>query len=380
MKILPAYSILVFGLFLFSCSKKVVQPNNANSSPLPGTVGRTDTLSVMAYNVLNYGDLCQGTTASLNAHFRTIIQFANPDIMSCEKMTAFTPTPGAPGNLADDILGNVLNSLSPGKYNYAVPTNASISGTMSVLFYNQQKLTWVTTQTLLGLATDFDLYKLYYNDINLAITRDTTFLYAVVCHTKSGSASLERDYQDSVVMSALRAKFSYFPNLVIMGDFNTTGSYEQGYQSLITSNDSTIKMSDPPYFPDQTIKYPGNWSVSPFYVAPYLTTSTRSLPYVPNSCGTSAGGKGWFDHIFISNWLSNGANYIKYIPHSYQSIGNDGDRLGVSINSNVPSENTSAPSDVLDALFYFSDKYPVMIKLEVKANRNGVSPKDPTAK
>jgi hypothetical protein len=84
--------------------------------------------------------------------------------------------------------------------------------------------------------------------------------------------------------------------------------------------------------------------------------------------------------MFISNWLINGTNYMKYIARSYESVGNDGNRLGVSINSNVPSVNTSAPSDVLDALFYFSDKYPVMLDLELKANTKAVSPKDPDGK
>lgn len=347
---------------------------------MPGTTDKTDTLKVMAYNVLNYGDLCQGSTTSLDNYFSTIIQYTQPDLLSCEKMTAFPFQRGVAGNLADDILDNVLNAADPGKYDYADATNAAGAETMSVLFYNKQKLTFVSTQTLLSLVTDFDLYKLYYNDINLAITKDTTFLYAVVCHTKSGSASLERDYQDSTVMSSLRSKFKYLPNLIIMGDFNTTGSYEQGYQSLINSKDSTTAMSDPPYFPDQTLHYPGNWSVSPFYVSSFVTTSTRSLPYDPNSCGASSGGKGWYDHIFISNWLADGTNYMKYLSHSYQSVGNDGNRTGVSINSNVPSVNESAPSNVLDALFHFSDKYPVMLNLLVTANRNAVSPEDPGGK
>ncbi|HEY5406309.1 MAG TPA: hypothetical protein VIJ92_04440 [Ginsengibacter sp.] len=380
MKIVNTCILILCGSLLFSCSKNAASTNKIDTSPLPGTVDKTDTLKVMAYNVLNYGDLCQGSTTMLDSYFNTIIQFTQPDLMSCEKMTAFPLQQGAAGNLADDILGNVLNLVNPHKYNYATPTNASGSGTISVLFYNKQKLTYVSTQDLLSLVTDFDLYKFYYNDINLALTKDTTFLYAVVCHTKSGSASLERDFQDSAIMSSLRIKFTYLPNLVIMGDFNTTGSYEHGYQSLINSKDSNTAMSDPPYYPDQTLNYPGNWSVSPFYIAPFITTSTRSLPYQPNACGTSAGGKGWYDHMFISQWLINGANYMKYIPQSYQSVGNDGNRLGVSINSNVPSVNTSAPSDVLDALFYFSDKYPVMLDLEVKANTNAASPKDPDGK
>ena len=371
------FPFFVGSLLFFSCSKKDEVSNTINSLPLPGTVDKTDTLKVMAYNVLNYGDLCQGSTTTLDSYFKTIINYTRPDLMSCEKMTAFPFSRGAPGNLADEILSNVLNRVSPGEYNYATPTNASGSGTLSVLFYNKEKLTYVSTTDLLSLVTDFDLYKFYYNDINLSITKDTTFLYAVVCHTKSGSASLERDFQDSVIMSSLKAKFHVFPNLIIMGDFNTKGSFEHGYQSLVASGDSNTVMYDPPYFPDETLKYPGNWSVSPSYVGPFVTTSTRSLPYDPNSCGASGGGKGWYDHIFISNPLVHGSDYIKYIAHSYHSVGNDGGRTGVSINSQVPAPNSAAPADVLDALYHFSDKYPVMVSLQMKANRNGISPRYP---
>ena len=380
MKIVHVFLLIVIGPVFFSCLKKDTTDHKIDQTPLPGTSDKTDTLKVMAYNVLNYGDLCQGSTASLDAYFRTIIRYTQPDLMSCEKMTASSIMPGTAGNLADEISGNVLNSVNPGQYDYAAPTNASGSGTLSVLFYNKRKLTYVSTEDLLSLVTDFDLYKFYYNDINLSITRDTTFLYAVVCHTKSGSASLERDFQDSAVMATLRTKFGYFPNLIVMGDFNTRGSFEHGYQSLIESKDSTTAISDPPYYPDETLKYPGNWSVSPLYVAPFLTTSTRSLPYDPNSCGAGGGAKGWYDHIFISNWMINGTNYLGYIPYSYHSVGNDGARLGVSINSNVPAVNTSVPEDLLDALYHFSDKYPVMLELAVKANRNAVSPRDPGIK
>jgi hypothetical protein len=363
-------------MLLFSCSKSD-NGQKTPGPPLSGTVDQTDTLRVMAYNILHFGDLCQGNTTTLDSYLGKIIQYTQPDLMSCEKMNAFDFTPGAQGNLADDILANALNVTDPGKYAYAPPTNLSGAGTISVIFYNKHKLTYLSTEDLLSLVTDFDLYKFYYNDINLPITRDTTFLYAVVFHTKSGSASLERDFQDSAVMAALRTKFTRFPNLILMGDFNTTGSYEHGYQSMIDSKDSTKAMSDPPYFPDHNLQYPGNWSVSPYYVARYVTTSTRSLPYSPNSCGSSGGGKGWYDHLFISNWLVNGDDYLRYIPQSYHSVGNDGNRIGVSINSSVPAVNTSASSNILNALFNFSDKYPVMLDLEVRANRDTYSPADP---
>jgi len=376
---------LVGLLFITGCAKNgswntTATNNKADTLPLTGTVQKTDTLKVMAYNILNYGDACQGTTALLDTYFKTIIQNTQPDLLSCEKMSAFNPAPGASGNLADEILFNVLNAAFPGLnslYAYATPTNKSFGSDMSVLFYNQQKLTYVKTETLEAYINDFDLYKLFYNDINLSITHDTTFLFVLVNHTQSGASSATRDQQVTTEMNSLKAKFSYFPNLLIMGDFNTASSFEAGYQSVTDSSNAQTRMSDPPYNPDHILQYPGNWDITPYTVAPYLTTSTRQSATIPNACGTSGGAKSWFDHIFISPWIVNGTNYISYVPGSYQTIGNDGNRTGVDINSSSPQINTSASAALLNSLFQFSNKYPVMLKLLIHANRNAVSPADP---
>ena len=254
---------------------------------------------------------------------------------------------------------------------------ASGAGNMSVLFYNQKKLGFVGERTLVTDITDFNLYKFRYNDANLAITHDTTYLYIVVNHTQSGSSSAVRDRQVGEEMTTLRAMFASFPNLIDMGDFNTANSFEAGYQAVTTSADSNTLLYDPPYYPDKALQYPGNWDVTPYLVAPYLTTTTRQSAAIPNSCGTSGGAKSWYDHIFLSPWLIGGSNYVRYVPHSYLTIGNDGNRIGVDITSPSPALNTSVPAAVLQALFEFSDKYPVAVKLQVQANRNGYSPADP---
>jgi hypothetical protein len=370
-----------------SCSKKpATTPVSKTTTvtvipaPLPNTVDKTDTIKVMAYNVLGYGDGCQGTTTTLNGYLQTIIEYEQPDLFSFEKMGFFPPAPGAPGNFADGITNDVLNIVSPGKYAYATPTNITDADNMSTLFYNKQKLTYVKTETIEHYITDFDLYKLYYNDPNLSITHDTTFLWVLVNHTQSGSSSSSRDLQVSQYMQTLRSKFAYFPNLINMGDFNTANSFEAGYQSVITSTDTATKMSDPPFYPDGTVSYPGEWENGSLTFAPFLTTTTRALATVPNSCGTPGGAKSWYDHLFISPWLIKGTNYMQYISNSYQTIGNDGHRLGEDINSATPVVNSSAPASVINALFQFSDKYPVSVKLIVKANRNAYSVADPVEK
>jgi hypothetical protein len=373
---------LVFAVILLivfsDCSKNKDASSSIMQSPLPGTIDKTDTLNVMAYNILNYGDGCQGTTTTLNNYLDTIIQYARPDLLSCEKMTAFQPTADTPANLAASIV-NSMNTVFPNRFGFAMPTNQS-GGVMNVLFYNKQKLTYIKTELLISFITDFDLYKLYYNDPNLSITKDTAFLYVVLNHTQSGSPSTTRDQQITEEMQSLRNKFAYFPNLLDMGDFNTDNSAEAGYQAIINNLDTTTMMSDPSFYPDKINKYPAYWTSTPYLFAPFLTTSTRQLANIPNSCGTSGGAQSWYDHIFISPWLVKGTDFISYIPGSYQTIGNDGNRLNVSINSTIPVTNTSAPNNVINALFQLSNKYPVIIKLLVKANRNTSSPVDPAEK
>jgi len=384
MKIFLGIILIVFCYCVFQSCKKASKSASETSivvpQPLPNTVEKTDTLSVMAYNVLNYGNGCQGDVETLNGYFKTIIKYSQPDILSCEKMAAFPTNSTFPVNLADQINTNVLNAVFPGTYGYCGLSNQTNATTMSVLFYNKLKLTYLKMETLESNITDFNMYKLFYNDPNLSVTHDTTFIYVIVNHTQSGSSSFARDLQVSTYMNTLRAKFASFPNIISMGDFNTHNSIEKGYQSLIISTDSTTKMSDPPFYPDNSVKYPAEWESNTLGYSAFLTTSTRALATVPNTCGTDGGAKSWYDHIFISPWLVNGSNYIKYAPNSYQTLGNDGNRLGLDINSNSPIPNNSAPADVLNALFQFSNKYPITMKLIVKANRNAFSVTDPIEK
>jgi hypothetical protein len=326
---------------------------------------QSDTLKIMAYNILNYGDGCQGNPEKLNNYFRTIVKYTKPDLLSCEKIAAFVPGKHTSSNFATLICDHVLNTVFRDRYAYADPSNESEADNMSVLFYNKQKLAFVKTETLLARITDFNLYKLYYKDSKLAITKDTVFLYVLVNHTQSGDNSKQRDKQITKVMERIREKFPTLPNLIVMGDFNTRKTGEDGYQAIIDSEKASTKMFDPPFYPDKTLSYPANWTKRPELYQRFLTTSTRLSEIIPNQCGTGGGAKSWYDHIFISPPLVSGSKKIKYVSGSYMTVGNDGKRLGIEVNSRT-KRNTAAPYDLAEALFHFSNKYPVSIKLAVK--------------
>ena len=344
-------------------------------------VAQTDTLRIMSQNVLYYGNGCQGPTWKYNSYLKTIVGFAQPDVYGMVKLASIATSADdkagtAPVGFADSILQFAMNAASPGKYAYCPFTNVARSNNQAVLFYNQNKLGFVSIVSSYINVTDFNTYKLYYKDPNLANTHDTTFLYITLNHDKSGKENEKvRAEQIGEEMKYIKEHFTHLPNYINMGDFNIRSSKELLYEALTENPDSNFRLSDPPFNPDHTLSYPANWEKDPAYAA-YFTTSTRESENVPNSCGSGGGAKDWYDHIFISPWLVNNANYMKYIPHSYKTIGNDGHRYRKSINDNGP-RNTSAPENVIEALYQFSNKYPVMIDLEVTQNKTGRSPKDP---
>lgn len=343
-----------------------------------------DTLRIMTYNVLHYGDGCQGSNASLHANLKTIVKYENPDVFGMVKAQVIKLNTNdfvgiSSVGFADSILIYGFNAAYPNKYDHCPVVNFSNDpdADMDLLFYNKHKLSFLSVTNLCELNEDFNLYKLFYKDPNLSLTGDTTFLYVVLNHTASGSNSTERDVQDSLVFSSLKKRFTHLPNLISMGDFNTHSSLEPGYQLLTSSADSSFSFFDPPYFPDSNVRYPSNWDANAGAFSAYLNTSTREKD-LPNACGSANGAKGWYLHILLSPWVIKNKNYVKYIPNSYRTIGNDGRRVGVSINDSVKVvKNTSVPPLELNALYSLSDKYPIMVSLLVTKNTTGISPADP---
>lgn len=339
-----------------------------------GLLAQPDTLRVMAYNVLYYGDVpgCQGGHSATHDYLKTIIAYTNPDILGLEKMAAIPMYTGdhsgtGPAGFADSVVQFALNAAYTNRYAYCTYSNAAMADDMAVLFYNREKLGFASVVSSYANVTDFNTYKLYYNPPSLAVTHDTTFLYVTLNHTESGSSSSDAGVRASQIageMGQLHTRFTQLPNLINMGDFNVHNSSEACYQLLVNPGDAGFRFYDPPFSVDALYTYPADWDASPALYAANLTTSTRSSPSLPNSCGTGGGGKSWYDHIFLSGAIVNNSQHIRYIPHSYTTIGNDGNRVGASINGSPT--NASAPAAVIDALFHMSNKYPVMVSLAIE--------------
>ena len=335
--------------------------------------GQIDTLKVMTYNVLYYGDQpsCQGSHTASHGYLQTIINYTKPDLIGLEKMAAIPMYTGdhsgsAPKGFADSVLDYALNPAVPGTYAYCPYTNNAGADNMDLLYYNKNKVGFASLLTTYSNITDFNTYKMYYKDAALATTHDTLFFYVTLNHDNSGSSSSDiilRGQQIDGEMANLQTHFTRLPNMINMGDFNTHNTSEECYQRLVTPPDTNFRFYDPPFYPDGDLSYPADWDSNPSTYAGYLTTSTRQSSSVPNSCGSSGGGKSWYDHIFLSANLLHCVDRLWYQPHSYKTIGNDGFRVGVSVND-WPT-NSSAPSSVINAIFQMSNKYPVLLNLIV---------------
>lgn len=334
---------------------------------------QTDTLRVMAYNVLYYGDrpACQGPHNLYHNYLKTIVSYSNPDIIGLEKMAAIPAYAGdmsgsAPAGFGDSILAYALNAAFANRYAYCPFSNTSGADNISMLFYDKSKLGYLSTVSSYVNITDFNTYKLYYKAADLATTHDTVFLYITLNHDNSGSASSDASVRAGQIageMAQIETHFSTLPNMLNMGDFNTHNSSEACYQTLVSPVNPAFRFYDPPFYPDAAVTYPADWDNNPSTYANFLTTTTRLSGSAPNSCGTSGGGKSWYDHIFVSASIINHTNGISYVPHSYRTTGNDGNRVGISIND-APT-NTAAPSSVIEALYQMSNKYPIMVDLVV---------------
>jgi hypothetical protein len=344
----------------------------------------TDTVRVMAYNVLYYGNGCQGPNGNYHNYLRTIVAYANPDILGLDKMASIPVSPDdkygtAPTGFADSIIRYALDPAFSGRYAYCPFTNNARSSSGTILFYDQRKFGFVSIVSSYANITDFNTYKLYYKDPNLATTHDTTFLYVLPCHDRSGDENEEvRKIQIEEEVRHLKDHFTRLPNFINMGDFNVRNSDEPFYQILTATKDTAFRFYDAPFSLDHTLAYPAKWDHNAAYTS-YFTTSTRESATVPNSCGTGGGAKNWYDHIFLSSWIAHNIAHVRYIPGSYHTIGNDGQRMAVSINNANVHPNTSAPQDVIEALYQMSNKYPVTLSLEINTS-NGHMPADPELK
>lgn len=301
-----------------------------------------DTLTVMSYNILNY----PFSNASKADTLKPIIQHVKPDIFMITELTSSSGV--------TTILNDALNVGSVSSYQKATYFNGP--DTDNMLFYNSDKLVLYSQHEIATSLRNISEYVLYYDAPNITAQSDTVFIHCYMAHLKAstGASNEQQRNQEAVILKNYLDTKSNIENVILGGDFNVYTSAEAAYNTIL--NGGNVKLLDP-------INTPGAWNNNSSFASVH-TQSTRSGSL--GDGGSFGGMDDRFDFIFFNNDLPTGAKGLTYVPNSYITLGNDGNHFNKSINASPT--NTSATSNVIDALYYMSDHLPIVIKAYLAAN------------
>lgn len=320
-------------------------------------VSAQDSITVLQYNLLNYGNYTDYCHSSNNNHLtkegylRTIISYTKPDIFTVNEL-------GKLNYYHERLLTEVMNTEGRSYYKRVPATNIAGSDLINMLFYDSTRLALRSMQVIQSYIRDVNLYTLYYRTPDL-LKGDTIFINCVVAHLKAGNSSSDaytRGVMASNIIEWLQENRAA-GNYLLMGDFNLYTAGEDAYQYFTTSSAGTFQFMDP-------INSPGDWNNN----VSFAPCHTQSVTSTSNGCQAGGGMDDRFDFILATDAIMEGSDKVKYKDGSYKAIGQDGKHFNQSI-TNLP--NNSVPYDVLSAIGKNSDHLPVTLTLELAVEEPG---------
>lgn len=289
-------------------------------------------VKVVSWNTLNF----PGSTGAVReAHFRTVMDKLNPDVLIVQEMTSQAAV--------NQFLSRVMNSTSPGKYAAAGFTDGPDSD--NAMFYKKSTIAYLARRQITTDLRDISVYRVR---IISGLGLNTEFRICSV-HFKSGTSSsdkVQREYEANILRNYLNS-LSSASVFLVCGDFNAYTSSDPSFVELTenrTDNDGRCK--DP-------INKVGTWHDNSTY-AKYHTQSSRATQF---GGGASGGLDDRFDFILVP--YTNRASLV-YKSSSYKAYGNDGLHFNKSVNSGT---NTAVGTALANALYQASDHLPVVIEL-----------------
>ncbi|MGV6861256.1 MAG: T9SS type A sorting domain-containing protein [Putridiphycobacter sp.] len=298
-----------------------------------------DTLVIMAYNVLNY----PGSTANRWTDFRTIVQYAQPDIILCNEMVSNAG--------ANTLLNNALNAY--GITYYAQATFVDGPDSDNIMYYNTNKVSLATQNQIATALRDISHYQVNWS--NVAGGTSTLDLYSLHLKASTGATNEnKRLLECQNLRTHMDGSLPLQSNIIVGGDFNFYSAVTEPAWNELT-NTGTQLLIDPKY-------RVGDWHDNSTF-ADVHTQSTRSTTNPGGSGGSTGGLDDRFDFLLVNDFVMNGGNGVRYIPNSYDEIGNDGNKFNFAIIENLP--NTDVPDSVRDALFSMSDHLPVVLQIQI---------------
>ncbi len=324
-----------------------------------GAISQTkDTLVIMHYNLLNYGNVTTYCTANNNSvnnkdeYLKTITNYVKPDIFTINEI-------GCNNVYARRIKNLVLNADS-GSYEQTTLMRSGNQSICNMLFYNTEKVI-VSNHEIITKAENgssivraIDLYELKFLSTNLpenTFQTDTPATQLLTMHLKAGSGSsnkVQREAAAAGVMDYLETNKNP-GNYLLTGDLNLYTNTEGAWQNFTDWSAPSFNFIDP-------INRAGSWNNNSSY-SDVHTQSTRTS----GGCFSGGGMDDRFDFILASQYLLNGRNSVQYIPGTYKALGQDGKRFNGRLNSPT---NNSAPPKVIEALYNMSDHLPIIMQVE----------------
>ena len=315
-----------------------------------------DTLTVMQYNLLYYGNYQSGfadcyetnnNTQRKDECIRTIVNYVKPDIFTvCEF--------GATQALQNDFVRHNLNINGATYWQSDNIINYAGSNIINHIFYDSRKMGLKKHVALRTNPRDTDIYELYMKTPSLA-AGDTIKLVCIVAHPKAGQGY--ESQRRALMQTAMDYVNQHYPtdNVLIMGDFNMYSASESGYRLLTqTYSNPAICFMDPV----AGVGGVGEWTNNGQF-AQFHTQSTRSYS---DECFSSGGLDDRFDFILMADEIAFSYNHMRYVQGSYHAVGNDGHHFNMSVDQGT---NNAVPDEVAEALFDGSDHLPVTMKIAV---------------
>ena len=315
-----------------------------------------DTITVMQYNLLEYGNYNSGfadcyetnnNTQRKDECIRTLVDYVKPDILTvCEF--------GATQALLNSFMSHNLNINGVNYWKSDNIINYANSNIINHIFYDSRKMELIRHVALRTNPRDTDIYELYLKTKTLQ-AGDTIKLVCIVAHPKAGQGyEASRRALMQIAMDYVNQHYAA-DNVLIMGDFNMYGASESGYRLLTqTYSNPQICFMDPLY----NVGGVGEWNNNSQY-AQFHTQSTRSYS---DECFSSGGLDDRFDFILMADEIAFSYNHLRYVQNSYHAVGNDGQHFNLSIDQ---YGNSAVPPVVAEALFDGSDHLPVTMKIAV---------------
>lgn len=298
---------------------------------------RTDTIRMMHYNLLQYGNTPCMSQTTKDRHLRTIFNAWRPDILTVNEIRNFKET-------VQSLKTNTLN------YNTAMTatefSNTTRSELVNALYYNADKFGYLGATAITGNLRDIDVHRLYHKAGTAP--GDTLDWYIIIAHFKASTGDENVQARAAAATSVVNwlRRNPQVQRYTLSGDLNLYSSSEPAWQTLVAG--SAPRFVDPAGL------------ISGWRGQAFARFHTQSPSDGTNVCGAEGGMDDRFDFILTNPALADTTKPVFAIPRTFRTFGNEGNTYNTSLDCR---RNHGVSTEVCDALRKASDHLPVVLRV-----------------